>query len=156
FPPCASTGASGADFRFIANKRGAAWLPFFLLLCRSRSERFLVGFASDSHRESGVLSCSSARSPVESSSPPELHELTDSFYSRAPQDASEDLGKSFVFHRCVVNRRNLRESTCSSEGCDGKLLDKKSFAQLIAAHKGAHGAIAREHVLDLTILIGLL
>jgi hypothetical protein len=75
--------------------------PFALLLCRSRSAQNRVCFASDSHRKSGVLSFCSARSPVESSSPPELMELTQSLYSSVLSKASKELEK-YSAHACKV------------------------------------------------------
>jgi len=62
---------------------------FFLLLCRLTSGLAFNRFVRDSHRKSGVFSCLALLSPVDSCNPPELQELTVSFYARELRGASE-------------------------------------------------------------------
>ena len=62
---------------------------FFLLLCRLTSGLAFNRFVRDSHRKSGVFSCLTLLSPVDSCNPPELQELTVSLYARELRGASE-------------------------------------------------------------------
>jgi len=67
---------------------------FFLLLRRLASRSRLNQFARDSHRKSGVLSFLALLSPVDSCNPPELQELTPSFYAGGMRRASEKKKKT--------------------------------------------------------------
>jgi hypothetical protein len=80
---------------FSTNKKkgGARRLPLFLVAASTRKRAACAGFASDSHRESGVLSFRSALSPVESLSPPELYELTARLYASVSLVARGELEK---------------------------------------------------------------
>jgi hypothetical protein len=73
---------------------GSHAAPHFPICCVV-SEATLTArmFSGDAHRESGVISFSSALSPVESCSPPEPDELMALIYSCAELLASEDIVK---------------------------------------------------------------